>query len=37
MKAHVANLRRKLRLDEGGWFELASAGKSEYIFSKIRY
>jgi len=37
VKAHVANLRRKLRLDEGGWFELASAGKSEYIFSKIRY
>lgn len=37
IKTHVANLRRKLRLDDGGWFELSSAGKSEYIFSKIRY
>ena len=37
VKTHVANLRKKLRLDEGGWFELSSAGKSEYIFSKIRY
>ena len=37
VKTHVANLRRKLRLDDGGWFELASTGKSEYIFSKIQY
>ncbi len=37
VKTHVANLRKKLRLDERGWFELTSAGKSEYIFSKIRY
>lgn len=37
VKTHVANLRKKLRLDESGWFELTSAGKSEYIFSKVRY
>lgn len=37
IKTHVANLRRKLRLDDGGWFQLSSAGKSEYIFSKVRY
>jgi len=37
IKTHVANLRRKLQLDEGGWFELASAGKNEYIFSKVQY
>lgn len=34
---HVANLRRKLRLDDGGWFELSNTGKEEYLFSKIRY
>ena len=37
VKTHVANLRRKLRLDDGGWFQLSSAGKNEYIFSKVRY
>lgn len=37
VKTHVANLRRKLKLDDGGWFELSSAGKSEYIFSKVQY
>lgn len=37
IKTHVANLRKKLRLDESGWFELTSAGKSEYIFCKVRY
>lgn len=37
IKTHVANLRRKLRLDDGGWFELASAGKNQYIFNKIQY
>jgi len=37
IKTHVANLRKKLRLDDGGWFELVSAGKSAYIFSKVRY
>lgn len=34
---HVAKLRRKLKLDEGSWFELKSSGKEEYIFSKVRY
>ncbi|MDD4715956.1 MAG: response regulator transcription factor [Oscillospiraceae bacterium] len=34
---HVANLRRKLKLDEGSWFELKNTGKEEYIFSKVRY
>ena len=37
IKTHVANLRKKLRLDESGWFELISSGKNEYIFSKVRY
>ncbi len=37
IKSHVANLRKKLKLDNGGWFELVSPGKSEYIFSKVRY
>lgn len=34
---HVANLRRKLQLDDGSWFELKNTGKEEYIFCKIRY
>ena len=37
IKTHVANLRKKMRLDEVGWFELASSGRNEYTFSKIRY
>lgn len=37
IKTHVANLRKKLKLDDSGWFELVSSGKNEYIFSKIRY
>lgn len=37
IKVHVANLRKKLKLDDGGWFELVSSGKREYIFSKVRY
>ncbi len=37
IKTHVANLRKKLKLDENGWFELVSAGKSAYIFSKVQY
>lgn len=34
---HVAKLRKKLKLDDGSWFELKSTGKEEYIFSKVRY
>lgn len=34
---HVANLRKKLSLDDGGWFELSNTGKEEYRFCKIRY
>ncbi len=34
---HVANLRKKLGADGGGWFELTNSGKEEYIFSKVRY
>ncbi|MDD3504368.1 MAG: response regulator transcription factor, partial [Eubacteriales bacterium] len=34
---HVANLRKKLHADDGGWFELSNSGKGEYIFSKVRY
>lgn len=34
---HVANLRKKLRLEEKGWFELLNTGREEYIFSKTRY
>ena len=37
IKTHVANLRKKPRLDENGWFELVSSGRSEYTFSKVRY
>lgn len=37
IKTHVANLRKKLKLDENGWFELVSSNRNEYIFSKIRY
>jgi DNA-binding response OmpR family regulator len=37
IKTHVANLRKKLGLDDSGWFELVSSGKNEYIFSKVRY
>lgn len=37
IKTHVANLRKKLKLDDSGWFELVSSGKNEYIFSKVRY
>lgn len=37
IKTHVANLRKKLNLDDGGWFELVSSGRNEYIFSKVRY
>lgn len=34
---HVANLRKKLGVDSGGWFELSNSGKGEYLFSKVRY
>ena len=34
---HVANLRKKLRADGNGWFELANTNKGEYVFSKVRY
>lgn len=37
IKAHVSNLRKKMRFDENGWFELSSPRKNEYIFSKVRY
>ncbi len=37
IKTHVANLRKKLKLDDSGWFELVSSGKNEYVFSKVRY
>ena len=37
IKTHVANLRKKLKLDDSGWFELVSSGRNEYIFSKVRY
>ena len=37
IKTHVANLRKKLHLDDGGWFELVSSGRNEYVFSKVRY
>ncbi len=34
---HVANLRKKLKLNDASWFELKNTGKEEYIFSKVRY
>lgn len=37
ISVHVANLRKKLNLDENSCFELKSTGKEEYIFRKIRY
>ncbi|MFA9379243.1 MAG: response regulator transcription factor [Lachnotalea sp.] len=37
ISVHVANLRKKLKLDENSYFELKNTGKEEYIFRKIRY
>lgn len=37
VKAHVSNLRRKMKFDDGSWFELISPRKNEYMFSKVRY
>ncbi len=37
IKAHISNLRRKMKFDENGWFELSSPRKNEYILSKVRY
>ena len=37
IKAHVSNLRRKMKFDESSWFELTSSRKNEYMFSKVRY
>lgn len=34
---HVANLRKKLKADGSGWFELSNSGKQEYVFSKVQY
>lgn len=34
---HVANLRKKLRINDESWFELSNSGTGEYIFSKVRY
>ena len=34
---HVTSLRKKLKLDDAGWFELKNSGDGKYIFSKIRY
>ena len=34
---HIANLRKKMKLDDDGWFELKNTGDGEYIFSKLRY
>ncbi|SBV95497.1 Response regulator with CheY-like receiver domain and winged-helix DNA-binding domain [uncultured Eubacteriales bacterium] len=34
---HITNLRKKLGMDGGGWFEIRSSGKEGYIFSKVRY
>lgn len=34
---HVAKLRKKLKLDDGSWFELKNTGKEEYIFSRVRF
>ncbi|MEA4926016.1 MAG: response regulator transcription factor [Syntrophomonadaceae bacterium] len=37
VKAHVSNLRKKMKFDDGSWFELTSPRKNEYMFSKVRY
>jgi len=34
---HASSLRKKLKLDEEGSFELKNASDGKYIFSKIRY
>lgn len=34
---HVANLRKKLCLNDDSWFELKNTGKGEYCFNKVRY
>ena len=37
LAVHVANLRKKLKLNDASWFELKNTGKEEYIFSKVRF
>lgn len=34
---HITNLRKKLGMDQDGWFEIRSSGKDGYLFSKVRY
>ena len=34
---HITNLRKKLKMDDCGWFEIKSTYKEEYMFSKVRY
>lgn len=37
ISVHASNLRKKLKLDDGGYFELRNAGGGKFIFSKVRY
>jgi DNA-binding response OmpR family regulator len=34
---HITNLRKKLAMNNDGWFEIRSSGKDGYLFSKVRY
>jgi DNA-binding response OmpR family regulator len=34
---HISNIRKKLKFDENGYFEIRSTGTQEYIFSQIRF
>ena len=34
---HIANLRKKLCLNDDSWFELKNTDKGEYCFNKVRY
>jgi DNA-binding response OmpR family regulator len=34
---HISNIRKKMQLDESGYFEIRSTGTQEYIFNQIRF
>lgn len=34
---HITNLRKKLKMDDCGWFEIKSTKKEGYMFSRVRY
>lgn len=37
VQVHISNLRKKLKFDEAGFFEIRSTKNGEYIFTQIRF